>query len=68
MKIATRYSVALKIGSLDYTVQEFSLAKLSWYTSNYTMLYKYGKRKSNFVASFYIYFSLGSIFWGVTKK
>ena len=35
--------VIKKTGSWDNAIQHFSLAYPSWYTSDYTMLYKYGK-------------------------
>ena len=32
------YTKLLKTGSLDNAIREFSLAKLSWYMSHYTMI------------------------------
>ena len=53
----------LKAGSLDNAIQEFSLAKPSWYMSNYTTLYKYGKRTHYFLDVF-IFLWLLFLFFG----
>ena len=42
----------LKTGSLDNAIREFSLDKLSWYMSHYTMIYKNGERVGDFLGLF----------------
>ena len=37
---------------MDNAIREFSLAKLAWYMSHYTMIYKNGERKLDFLGLF----------------
>ena len=51
------YYLLFKTGSLDNAIREFSSAQPSWVMSHYTMLYKYGKRKRDFLGRFIFLFS-----------
>jgi len=46
------------IVALDNAIREFSLAEPSWVMSPYTMLYKYGKHRHDFLVHFHFYLSL----------
>ena len=46
------FFLALKTGSLDNAIREFSLAKPSWYMSHYTVIYKNGERMRDFLGLF----------------
>ena len=58
------YIYLLETGSLDNAIREFSLAKPSWYMRHYTMIYKNGERKCDFLGLFIFVVVQFSIFWG----
>ena len=62
------YLTLLKTGSLDNAIREFSSAKPSWYMSHYTMIYKNGERKRNFLGLFVFIESSFLYFGGVFNK
>ena len=53
---------------MDNAIREFSLAKPSWYMSHYTMIYKNGERKRDFLGLFVFIESSFLYFGGVFNK